>query len=167
MKLLPQIAKGDLRALELLYEKQKTGVYRLVLSMTGDAYLAEDITQETFLRVQNQAQAYRTDISEAAWVIAIARNLAYDALRRRKREIVGAEDASADAFALQDTDEQSDFMFLDMIKDLSRQEKEVVCLRILANLTWHEIGRLTGQSADAGRKRYARALKKLRGQIEP
>lgn len=165
MKLLPKIARGDLHALELLYERQKTKVYRLVLSMTGDPFLAEDITQETFLRVQEKAQAYRKDISESAWIIAIARNMTYDNLRRRSREIVDAKAIPAEAFVMLDTEEQSDLMFLDLIRDLSQGEKEIICLRILANLPWREIGRITGQSADASRKRYARALKTLRGRL--
>ena len=165
MKLLPKIARGDLHALERLYVQQKTRVYRLVLSITGDSFLAEDITQETFLRVQEQAQTYRNDISETAWIVTIARNLTYDILRRRSREIVNEKAISTDAFVLLDTDEQSNLMFLDMIKDLSQLEKELICLRILANLSWHEIGQIIGQSADASRKRYARSLKKLRSRL--
>ena len=167
MKLLPQIARGDLHALELLYEQQKTKVYRLVLSMTGDSYLAEDITQETFLRVQEKAWAYHDDISETAWIVTIARNMTYDILRRRSREIVNGEAISPDAFVSLDTDEQSNLMFLDLIKDLSQQEKEIICLRILANLPWHEIGQIIGQSADTSRKRYARSLKKLYSRLQP
>lgn len=165
MKLLPQIAKGNLHALELLYEQQKNKVYRLVLSMTGDSYLAEDITQETFLRVQEQAETYRNDISETAWIVTIARNLTYDILRKHSREIVNEKAIPSDAFVLLDTDEQSDFMFLDLIKDLSQPEKEVICLRILANLPWREIGQIIGASADTSRKRYARSLKKLRSRL--
>lgn len=165
MKLLPKIARGDLQALELLYEQQKTRVYRLALSITGDSYLAEDITQETFLRVQEKAPSYRNDISEVAWILTIARNLAYDSLRRRGREIVDAEAIPSDAFTLPDADEQSNLIFLDLIKDLSQQEKEVVCLRILSDLPWDEIGRITGQSADTSRKRYTRSLEKLRSRM--
>lgn len=165
MKLLPKIARGDLHALELLYAQHKTRVYRLVLSMTSDSFLAEDITQETFLRVQEQAQTYRRDISETAWIIKIARNITYDILRRRSREIVDAKAISKDAVVMPDTDEQSNLMFLDLIKDLSQPEKEIICLRILANLPWREIGQIMGQSADASRKRYARVLKTLRSRL--
>lgn len=166
MKLLPKIARGDLHALELLYAQKKTSVYRLVLSMIGDSFLAEDITQETFLRIQEQAETYRNDISETAWIVTIARNLTYDILRRRSREIVNENAVSKDAFVMPDSDGQSNLMFIDLIKDLSQIEKEIICLRILANLPWHEIGQITGQSADASRKRYARSLKKLRGQLQ-
>lgn len=165
MKLLPKIAKGDLHALELLYEQQKIKVYRLILSITGDSCLAEDITQETFLRVQNQAQTYRKDISETAWIAAIARNLAYDSLRRRRYETVGIETIPDNAFTVQNVNEQSNIEFLDLIKELSQQEKDVICLRIVADLSWKEIGQITGQSADAERKRYTRSLEKLRSQL--
>ena len=165
MKLLPKIARGDRAALEQLYAQQKTRVYRLVLSMTGDPYLAEDMTQETFLRVQESAGTYRRDISETAWVIAIARNLTYDVLRRQSREMVNETAVSSKTPVLPDTKEQSGFMFLDLIQNLPQAEKELVCLRILAELPWREIGRITGQSADASRKRYARALKKLRSEL--
>lgn len=165
MKLLPQIAQGDIHALEVLYEQQKTRIYRFVLSMIGDSYLAEDIMQETFLRVQEQAGTYRNDISETAWIVTIARNMTYDILRRRSREIVDEKAIPPDAFVLLDTDEHSNLMFLDLIKELSQPEKEVICLRILANLPWHEIGQIIGQSAGTSRKRYARSLKKLRSQL--
>ena len=180
MNLLPKIAQGDLQALELLYEQYKTKVYRLALSLTADPYLAEDITQETFLRIQEHAPSYRRDLSETAWIVTIARNLSYDALRRRSREVLGnpAEEieetdiaySSALSRAIStniDTarDSLSNFYFLELLERLNSQEKEVVCLRILADLPWNEIGRVTGQSADASRKRYTRALKKLRHQL--
>ena len=95
-------------------------------------------------------------------VVAIARNLTYDALRRQSREIINETAVSMSIPVLSDTKEQSGFMFLDMIQELTQAEQELVCLRILAELSWREIGRITGQSADAGRKRYTRALEKLR-----
>ena len=165
MKLLPKIARGDRAALEQFYAQQKTRVYRLVLSMTGDPYLAEDMTQETFLRVQESAGTYRRDISETAWVVAIARNVTCDVLRRQSREMVNETAVSSREPVLSDTKEQSGFLFLDLIQNLPKAEKELVCLRILAELPWREIGRITGQSADACRKRYARALEKLRKEL--
>lgn len=170
MNLLPKIARGDIHALEQLYEQYKTGVYRLALSLTADLYLAEDITQDTFLRIQEQAPSYRKNISEAAWVMTIARNLSYDSLRRRRHEVT--KDLTLEEEGLSRPDEGtehtiSDFHFLDLIKDLSDQEKDLVCLRILADLPWQEIGQIIGQSADTSRKRYERVLKKLRQQLDP
>lgn len=60
MKQIGQICKGDLCALESLYQQHKTKVFHLALSMTGDIHLAEDITQE-------KAFTYRNDRSKAAY----------------------------------------------------------------------------------------------------
>ena len=54
---------------------------------------------------------------------------------------------------------------IEIIEPLTDKEKEVVSLRILADLPWNEIGKITGQSGDACRKRYTRALEKLRDQL--
>lgn len=166
MNLLPQIARGDIRALELLYQEQKTRIYRLALSLTGDPYLAEDITQDTFLRVQEKAPSYHRDISETAWIVTIARNLSYDYLRRRSREAPHESAAELAESSAEEAPEASRFVFLELLKDLTPSEKETVCLRILADLPWKEIGQITGQNPEAERKRYSRALVKLRGQIK-
>ena len=175
MNLIHRIAKGDREALEKLYEQHKTGVYRLALSLTKDIYLAEDITQETFLRVQEKAGTYRRSGSEAAWLAAIARNLSYDSLRRRSRETdMNPEGGDGVTRVLDEISvregapdgEAGDLYFLDLLKSLNEREQEVVCLRIHSGLSWPEIGRITGEKKEASRKRYVRALLKLRNQLE-
>lgn len=175
MNLIRKIARGDVGALEQLYERYKTGVYRLALSLTGDPYLAEDITQDTFLRIQENASSYRRDGGEAAWVLTIARNLTYDCLRRCSREICSNDAArecdgfaagAFSSFAASGRDAAAgNLYFLDLISGLSLEEKELVCLRILGGLPWREIGRIISQSGDACRKRYERILKRLRDQL--
>lgn len=171
-----KIALGDISALEALYEQHKVRVYRLALSMLGDTYLAEDVTQETFLKIQQHASSYRRNISEAAWIATIARNLSYDCLRRRSREISdsleqesGRESPLASALkhrATEMADSASDLYYLDLVASLLPQEQEIVNLRILADLSWKEIGQITGQKADACRKRYRRALEKLERRLD-
>lgn len=173
MNLIRKIARGDTAALEQLYERHKTGVYRLALSLTNDPYLAEDITQDTFLRIQENASSYRRDSGEAAWIFTIARNLTYDCLRRRSRELCsdvsawegGGSGGGVSGAASGGEAAAGNLYFLDLLSDLSPKEKELVCLRILGGLSWREIGRITSQSADACRKRYERILKRLRDQL--
>lgn len=175
MNLIRKIARGDTGALEQLYERHKTNVYRLALSLSGDPYLAEDITQDTFLRIQENAVSYRRDGSETAWILTIARHLTYDCLRRRSREVCNNETAqecdgpaagALSPLASSDGEEAAgNLYFLDLLSGLSLEEKELVCLRILGGLPWREIGRITSQSGDACRKRYERILKRLRDQL--
>lgn len=171
MNYIHKIAMGDMEALETLYEQHKIRVYRLALSMLSDTYLAEDVTQETFLRIQEHASSYRRNISEAAWITTIARNLSYDHLRKRSRETTQSLEQESDVKsplvtaldqqAVENADDASDLYYLDLIAPLTPDEQEIVNLRILADLSWKEIGQITGQQADACRKRYRRALEKL------
>ena len=171
MNYIHKIAMGDMESLETLYEQHKVRVYRLALSMLGDSYLAEDVTQETFLRVQEHASSYRRNISEAAWIATIARNLSYDHLRKRNRETTQSLEQDTEAKsplatalekqAAENTSDASDLYYLDLIAPLAPEEREIVNLRILADLSWKEIGQIMGRQADACRKRYQRALEKL------
>lgn len=173
MNHIRQIALGNMEALTTIYEQHKAKVYRLALSMLGDPYLAEDVTQETFLRIQEHASSYRRNISEAAWIATIARNLSYDHLRKRSRETTDNLEqesdiksplvAALDQQAVENADNASDLYYLDLIAPLAPDEREIVNLRILADLSWKEISQIMGKQADACRKRYQRALEKLEG----
>ena len=175
MNRIHKIALGDMASLEALYEQHKIRVLRLALSMLGDIHLAEDVTQETFLRVQENASTYCQDISETAWITTIARNLSYDHLRRRGKEISHSlEQEPGSKSPLVNTLEQhaderadsvSNLYYLELVATLAPEEREIVNLRILAGLSWKEIGRIMELKSDACRKRYKRALEKLKPKL--
>ena len=150
-----------MEALEALYESYKTPVYRLAYSLTKSRESAEDITQDTFLRIQEKAGMYRYNSSEAAWIYTIARNLSHDLLRRRRPEMPDEGELFSQLPAKDGDPEHGTYAFEDLISGLSGKEAEVVSLRILADLSFKEIGRITHTTAGACGKRYARALKKL------
>jgi len=90
--LMSQVALGDSSALGLLYDRYSANVYALALRMLGDRQLAEELVQETFLRVWRQAATYRMVRGAlVAWILSIARNLAIDELRRRGARPQAAE----------------------------------------------------------------------------
>ena len=175
MNRIHKIALGDMASLETLYEQHKVRVFRLALSILGDMHLAEDVTQETFLRIQERASTYCRDISEATWITAIDRNLSYDHLRRRGKEIShsleqesGSQSPLTNALeqhAAERADSASDLYYLDLVAALDTEEQEIVNLRILIGLSWKEIGQIMELKADACRKRYKRALGKLKDSL--
>lgn len=74
----------DERALEALYDRYSTAIYSLALRIVHHPEVAEEIVQETFLRVWRGAEQYQGDgRSFEAWLFRIARNLSLDQLRRR------------------------------------------------------------------------------------
>ena len=73
--LLPRIAAGDAEALTALYWRRRADVYRFALHMTASRSVADDVTQEVFLTVMQDARRFQPErASVAAWLCGIARN---------------------------------------------------------------------------------------------
>lgn len=83
--LLEKAAEGDDRALGLLVRRTQRDVWRLC-SALGSVGEVDDLVQETYLRAIASIQNYRGDASVRSWLLAIARNVCADHVRRRQRE---------------------------------------------------------------------------------
>ncbi len=90
--LVTRAKQGDLEAFETLYEIHKTAVYRTALAITGDRLTAEEILQETFLRVFKHIDTAREGVSLSPWLYRIAVNLAYDWVGQHHRRQVTLDD---------------------------------------------------------------------------
>jgi RNA polymerase sigma-70 factor (ECF subfamily) len=85
--LVASIARGDSRALELLYERYSRGVYSLAVRLLSDGPAAEEVVQETFLKLWRQPTAYQPTRGRLlAWLLGVAHHHAVDLLRRRQLE---------------------------------------------------------------------------------
>ena len=86
---LLRLAKGDQDALGELYHRTRASVYGLALSFLKHAHDAEDVTQDTFIRVWENAPRYQPQGTPLAWILAVARNLSLMKLRERgKTQVV-------------------------------------------------------------------------------
>ena len=85
--LLAGVAAGDAGAATALVRRYQRRVYGLARAVLGDPSAAEDVAQETFVRMWRHAEAYDPRrASVATWLLTIARNLAIDAVRLRRAE---------------------------------------------------------------------------------
>jgi RNA polymerase sigma-70 factor, ECF subfamily len=87
---------GDVRAFEELHRRHVGGIYRLVNRTLGDALLAEDIAQETFIRSLRTLDRMDESFNFGGWLHTVAQNLCRDELRRRRRDPRLEEKAPAD-----------------------------------------------------------------------
>ncbi len=88
LSLVTRVRQGDLEAFETLYEMHKTAIYRTALAITGDRLTAEEILQETFLRVFKNIHNIREGGTLSSWLYRIAVNLAYDWISQHRRRQV-------------------------------------------------------------------------------
>ena len=94
-------AAGDLAAFEKIVRAYQENIWRFLRRFLGDAAAAEDVAQETFLRLFRSLPGFAHQAKFSAWVFKIARNAALDELRRRSRqaELVGEPEDTAAAGA--------------------------------------------------------------------
>lgn len=137
------------------YEQYKTGIYRYALSILKDTQLAEDILQETFLRLLSGRHVVQPG-KEQAWLYKVAHNLCYDILRKRNWETGELPEPMG----------KENYAYIELIAGLEETEREIVTLKIVGGLNHKEIAAVMGLSVHAAKKRYERAIQKLREGVQ-
>ena len=87
VELVRAYRSGDIEAFEELHRRYVASIYRLVRRKLGDALLAEDIAQETFMKALRMMDRVDDTFNFGGWVHTVARNLCFDELRRRQRDL--------------------------------------------------------------------------------
>ena len=161
------VAKGNVNALELLYDDLSKTVFALAYSILQNRELAEDVMQDTFIRVKLSAEAYQSRGKGRAWVLKIARNLSLNMLNKQKKE-VALENVLADAEARDNTEAlvENCLLLSAAMKILTRDEREIVLLHTHEGLLHREIARVTGKPVNTVKWIYSKALKKLSAQLD-
>lgn len=166
-ELLSGVAAGNREDLAQLYRRTRTAVYGLALSYVKNAHDAQDVTQDTFVRVWDSAHQYKPQGSPMGWLLAVARSLALMKLRQgsRQEQLEDEEwDAiPADSPAVTPEDRQ---VLQQAMAALAHEERQVVMLHAVTGLKHREIARLLEMPLATVLSKYHRALKKLRVQLE-
>lgn len=162
-RLLADIAGGDRDALAALYSRTRTAVYGHALSVVKNAHDAQDVTQDTYVRVWESAPMYRPQGSPMAWILTVTRNLALMKLRRDSRQITLDEEEwaaiPAEAPAVTPEDRH---LLQSGLASLSDGERQIVILHAVTGLKHREIAELLELPLATVLSKYRRALKKLR-----
>ena len=178
--LVKRFMSGDQTAIETLITKHKNRVYTYILFIVKNEHLAEDIFQETFIKVIKSLRRgkYNDQGVFVSWVIRIAHNLVIDHFRKSKKMMMYSNDQNEDIDIFNSTrfaeENVEDLMIKDqvasdirtLVYELPVEQREVVMLRHFGELSFKEISEQTGVSINTalGRMRYA--LINLRKLIE-
>jgi RNA polymerase sigma-70 factor (ECF subfamily) len=163
-----ELAKGNIQALEQIYNLMKTTVYAVALAIVRNKSMAEDIMQETFVKVYMKIDKYIPDTNPRAWVISIARNLAYDLLRSRKT-IVFSDDFGEGCITkeAEEAGVSVDESLLNRMEltgellKLGEIERQIVVLHAVGGLKHSEISKILKIPEGTVRWKYSSTLKKL------
>jgi RNA polymerase sigma-70 factor (ECF subfamily) len=170
---------GDKQAFSLLYERYSASVLSYLYRMLGNLEDVESIGQEVFLRAFRFAPTYRYPQKLSTWLFTIARNLAINSSRRRKRSPVRnitelnleGVDLSGDPYQVaarvtDNVEKQEEIArVLTALEGLPTDQKEVIVLGIFQDLSYAQMEEITGTKAVTLRSRMFHGLKKLSGMI--
>lgn len=169
-ELVVQFINGDQSGIEQLIHKHKTRVFTYIRMYIRDVALAEDIFQETFLKVINSLRSgrYKDNGKFLSWVMRIAHNLIIDHFRKQKQaNLISNDNYEGDIFnlkSLADSNIEDNIIYEQIVSDvrlileeLPDDQKEVVVLRHYGGLSFKEIAEQTNVSINTalGRMRYA------------
>jgi RNA polymerase sigma-70 factor, ECF subfamily len=170
-QLVDRAQQGDRAALEELYLLYFDRIYSYLHMSVGNRHDAEDLTTQTFMKMLESIKRFRWQSAPfSAWLFRIAHNLAMDHFRASRRwqpeedvpEPVGDTEPSAEAAAFQSIGRQS---MLDLIENLSQEQKQVLTLKFVFNLPNAEVATILGKTEGAIKSLQHRALVSLQKQI--
>ncbi len=175
--LVERSVQGDEGAFRSLMERYQGEVYNLALRFMGDGSAAEEITQDAFIRLYRSLTGFRFDATLSTWLHRVTVNLCKDRWRkgdranrevsldevRQSRELPSARPGPEQQVMTVETQKAVQRCLL----DLPEEQREVVLLRYLNDLSYKEIAESLGVSAGTVASRLHRGLKLLSDRLAP
>ncbi|HBM46786.1 MAG TPA: RNA polymerase sigma factor [Lachnoclostridium sp.] len=168
-ELLRQVAKGDREAFHQLYLDTDRSVYSFILSILKNPQDAEEVLQETYLKIWISAGSYKPQGKPLAWMFTIARNLCYMKFRDQKRMAdIGLDELSGEETGelCLPLEQMTDAMMLKAaLEILKEDERQIVLLHASSGLKQREIASGLGMPLPTVLSKYNRAMKKLQNYL--
>jgi RNA polymerase sigma-70 factor (ECF subfamily) len=153
--------KGDLDAATTLIHSISPKLYRFFAAQALSRLEADDLLQETWLRIHKVRHTYRPGEPAIAWFYAIARNVRVDHYRKAMRTTIREDELEETAAAVESTAGRQDDLAA-LLAPLSQSERDVVEMLKVEGLTLDEVARATSSTVGSVKQKAHRAYKKLR-----
>lgn len=166
--IIARARRGDADAFEQLVVAYREQVFRLALRMCGSEADADEVAQEAFLSAWKALPNFRGESQFSTWLYQLTTHAAIDLMRREKRQIAAADitevSAADPAPSPQQQAEQSEQREIvrDAILQLAPEQREVVVLRFMEELSYEEIGAVLKLPSGTVKSRLNRAKAQLK-----
>lgn len=162
--LIERVAEGNIQAFEELYTVSYKPMYAFCLSLTMNHEDAEDLLQDTYIRVRNAAHLYHEQGNPMAWIMKIAQNLFRMKLRDGhgvQTEVFDNEDHQKELSFDQIRDVDNRLLLEELFCHLSEEERNIVILHGLMGLKFQEVADKENKPLGTVITKYQRAVKRL------
>ena len=174
--LVARACQGDQEAFRLIFERYSRPIISFIYDLVGDRELAEDLTQETFVRAHRGLKALREGAKLSTWLFGIAKNVARESLRSRMRHQQRVELDDAAVLDLSDRgpapvdqllDRELNVVIRRSLAALDDDKRVVFTLKIFHQCSYEEIAEITGFSIPKLKTDLHRARIEMRRRIGP
>ena len=148
--------------LDETYKKYADTVCRYLIGLTGDAALAEELTQETFFRAVKHADSFDGGVKVTTWLCSIAKNAYFTHLKKERRnggKSIDETDITAECDPLERENLRAVYK---AVHSLDEPYRELILLRIHTDMSFAEIGEIFGKSDNWARVTFYRGKEKLK-----
>lgn len=161
--LVRRARRGDQQAFAALYQAHAKAIHGLAYRLTGNAATAEDITQDTFMKMLGFLSGLRNDAPLRPWLKRVAANAAIDRLRREQRFSTQADD---DAWADEDANPMENVELAGLLQRLPPLARTVVWLHEMEGWSHLELADRFKRSPSWSKSIVSRALARLRDELD-
>jgi RNA polymerase sigma-70 factor, ECF subfamily len=165
LRLVRQAQGGDLVAFERLYRDNERKVFGLCYRLSSDPALAEELTQEVFVRAWRKLSSFRGESAFSSWLYPLTVNVALSERRSRRRRdarIIATEDPASLERAPRSPAPETGFDLQKAMAALPPGARAVFVLHDVEGRTHEEIGKLLGLAAGTSKAQLHRARRLLR-----
>jgi RNA polymerase sigma-70 factor (ECF subfamily) len=174
--LVTRVCQGDAEAFRLIFERYSRPVISFIFDMVNDRALAEELTQETFVRAFRGINTMRRETKLSTWLFGIARNVARESLRARARANNHVDLSDKSVMDLSDQNpapvegllsKELNELIRRSLAALDEDKRLVFTLKVLHQCSYEEIAMITGFSLAKLKTDLHRARAEMRRRISP
>lgn len=156
-----------MRDMDQIYQAHGRAVYHYLLTLTHDAGVAEELTQETFYQAVKRFKSYDGTCQITTWLCAIAKHLYFAWQRKWGRETELSPELAHEGSLETDAIRRMEYLqLLQKLHELEDPTREVLYLRLFGELSFKEIGGILGRTENSARVTFYRGKEKLRKEMD-
>jgi RNA polymerase sigma-70 factor (ECF subfamily) len=164
--LMARYQRGEPAAAAVLVHRLSPQLLGFFLMQVSSRPYAEDLLQETWLRIHQVRHTYRPGAQVLPWLYAIARNVRVDHYRKASRGVLREQSLTAEPAAMTIEDESRAIPDLETIlAALPDSQREVIAMLKVSGMSLEEVARATQSSVGSVKQKAHRAYEKLRGRL--
>lgn len=159
------VKNGELQQASVLFDRYNKRIYNFLRQLTNDSMLAEDLTQNVFLRLIKYRNSYREGNRFQSWIYQMARNVFADHYQSNKNKIeshVDVEKMSDQISTMEDDQDEQEQLLHRSLAKLNDEQRELLVLTRFQHLKYEEVAAIMDTTVANIKVKVHRAIGKLR-----